>query len=229
MTSKINRKKSRKLLYQEIYASTFCELDLNEFYNSFFDEVFTFERDENYLAEMNKIIKYYESFFVFIIKKYSPKFDFDKMSIVNIIPVYIALAEMFFLSEEIPGKVSVNEAVEVAKVYWDDSSKKIVNWILNKVLHEYDELNKISLILQGHNLNAAVLPLLVKMLEMEQCFNKDAKLFQIAQILFEDFGDGKTALSIYKKILKFFPETNLIDSIKLYVKKIEMRKEASLS
>ena len=144
MTSKINRKKSRKLLYQEIYASTFCELDLNEFYNSFFDEVFTFERDENYLAEMNKIIKYYESFFVFIIKKYSPKFDFDKMSIVNIIPVYIALAEMFFLSEEIPGKVSVNEAVEVAKVYWDDSSKKIVNWILNKVLHEYDELNKIK-------------------------------------------------------------------------------------
>lgn len=144
MTSKINRKKSRKLLYQEIYASTFCELDLNEFYNSFFDEVFTFERDENYLAEMNKIIKYYESFFVFIIKKYSPKFDFDKMSVVNIIPVYIALAEMFFLSEEIPGKVSVNEAVEVAKVYWDDSSKKIVNGILNKVLHEYDELNKIK-------------------------------------------------------------------------------------
>lgn len=144
MTSKINRKKSRKLLYQEIYASTFCELDLNEFYNSFFDEVFTFERDENYLAEMNKIIKYYESFFVFIIKKYSPKFDFDKMSVVNIIPVYIALAEMFFLSEEIPGKVSVNEAIEVAKVYWDDSSKKIVNWILNKVLHEYDELDKIK-------------------------------------------------------------------------------------
>lgn len=144
MTSKINRKKSRKLLYQEIYASTFCELDLNEFYNSFFDEVFTFERDEDYLAEMNKIIRYYESFFVFIIKKYSPKFDFDKMSVVNIIPVYIALAEMFFLSEEIPGKVSVNEAVEVAKVYWDDSSKKIVNWILNKVLHEYEELNIIK-------------------------------------------------------------------------------------
>ncbi len=144
MTSKINRKKSRKLLYQEIYASTFCELDLNEFYNSFFDEVFTFERDENYLAEMNKIIRYYEWFFIYVIKKYSPKFDFDKMSIVNIIPIYIALAEMFYLSEEIPGKVSVNEAVEVAKVYWDDSAKKIVNWVLNKVLHDSEELDKIK-------------------------------------------------------------------------------------
>ena len=37
--------------------------------------------------------------------------------IVNIIPIYIALAEMFYLTEEIPGKVSINEAVEVAKVY----------------------------------------------------------------------------------------------------------------
>jgi transcription termination factor NusB len=34
---------------------------------------------------------------------------------------------MFFLTEEIPGKVSINEAVEIAKVYGDDSSKKIVN------------------------------------------------------------------------------------------------------
>ena len=144
MTSKFNRKKSRKLLYQEIFASTFWEVDLKEFYNSFFDEIFTFERDEDYLLEMNKIIKYYEWFFIYIIKKYSPKFDFDKMSIVNIIPIYIALAEMFFLTEEIPWKVSVNEAVEVAKVYWDDSAKKIVNWVLNKVLHDTEELDKIK-------------------------------------------------------------------------------------
>lgn len=144
MNSKFNRKKSRKLLYQEIFANTFWEVDLIEFYNSFFDEVFTFERDEDYLLEMNKIIRYYEWFFIYIIKKYSPKFDFDKMSIVNIIPIYIALAEMFFLSEEIPWKVSVNEAVEVAKVYWDDSAKKIVNWVLNKVLHDTEELDKIK-------------------------------------------------------------------------------------
>jgi len=144
MTSKFNRKKSRKLLYQEIYANTFWEVDLIEFYNSFFDEVFTFERDEKYLAEMNKIIRYYEWFFIYVIKKYSPRFDFDKMSVVNIIPIYIALAEMFYLSEEIPGKVSVNEAVEVAKVYWDDSAKKIVNWVLNKVLHDSEELDKLK-------------------------------------------------------------------------------------
>jgi len=142
MISIINRKKTRKLLYQELYASTFWIIDLTEFYNSFFDEIFTFERDEEYLKEMNKIIKYHEWFFIFVIKKYSPKFDFEKMNIVNIIPIYIALAEMFFITEDIPWKVSVNEAVEVAKVYWDESAKKIVNWVLNKVLHDHNELEK---------------------------------------------------------------------------------------
>lgn len=142
MNTKISRKKTRKLLYQELYANTFQKIKLEDFYESFFDNIFTFNKDDKYLEEMNKIIIFYESFFIFVIKKYSPKFDFEKMSIINIIPIYIALAEMFYFSEEIPWKVSVNEAVEVAKVYWDDSAKKIVNWVLNKVLHEHEELNK---------------------------------------------------------------------------------------
>lgn len=66
------------------------------------------------------------------------------MNLVYILPIYIGLAEMFFLSEEIPGKVSINEAVEIAKVYGDNSAKKIVNGVLNKVLENYDELEKIK-------------------------------------------------------------------------------------
>jgi len=51
---------------------------------------------------------------------------------------------MFFLSEEIPAKVSLNEAIEIAKVYGDDSSKKIVNGVLNKVVNEVEELQKLA-------------------------------------------------------------------------------------
>jgi nusB family len=51
------------------------------------------------------------------VKKYSPKFDFEKMDVLIIIPLYIALAEIFYFSEEIPIKVSVNEAVELAKTF----------------------------------------------------------------------------------------------------------------
>jgi len=52
-----------------------------------------------------------------IIKKYAPKFNIENMNLTYIIPVYISLAEMLYLKEDIPAKVSINEAVELAKTY----------------------------------------------------------------------------------------------------------------
>ena len=137
-----NRKKSRKLLFQELYAMSMNDFDIELFKESFFDSVFSFNQDEEYIEEMKKVITFNESFFINILKLYTPKFKVENMSLSYILPIYIGLGEMFFLTEEIPGKVSINEAVEIAKVYWDDSSKKIVNWVLNKVFKNYDELEK---------------------------------------------------------------------------------------
>ncbi len=139
-----NRKKTRKLLFQELYSLSINDFDKELFREAFFNDVHTFNIDENYLLEMHKIIQYNEKFFIYIIKKYAPKFNVTKMSLSNVLPVYIWLAEMFFITEEIPGKVSINEAVEIAKVYWDDSSKKVVNWILNKVYKDNNEIEKIK-------------------------------------------------------------------------------------
>ena len=93
---------------------------------------------------MIDIINKHEPFFIHIIQKYSPKFKISQMSVLYIIPVYIGLAEMFFLSEEIPAKVSINEAIEIAKMYGDDSAKKIVNGVLNNALQDYNDLKKQS-------------------------------------------------------------------------------------
>ena len=77
-----------------------------------------------------------------IIQKYSPKFEIEKMSFIYLLPIYIGVCEMMFLKEEIPAKVSINEAVELAKVYGDDSCKKIVNWVLNKVYEDNEKISK---------------------------------------------------------------------------------------
>lgn len=137
-----NRKKSRKLLFQKLFSECFTLNDEESFNDSFYNNTHTFSRDDEYINKMIKITKSNEYFFIYIIQKYSPKFSIEKMSIVNLLPIYIALSEMFVLEEEIPWKVSINEAIELAKTYWDDSSKKIVNWILNKVLEDYESLNK---------------------------------------------------------------------------------------
>ncbi len=142
MPIKGNRKRTRKLLFQELYSMSFNKFDSKLFTESFYDKKFTFTKDEDYLIKMEKIVTFYEPFFIDVLSKYAPKFKIDKMSLSYTLPIYIALAEMFYFEEEIPAAVSINEAIELAKTYWDDSAKKVVNGVLNKALENHEELNK---------------------------------------------------------------------------------------
>lgn len=126
-TSKLERRKTRKLLFQKLFSNTFQNNNDADFLESFYNDTFSYKIDEKYFKEMEKIIYFREKFFIEIIKKYSPKFDFEKMNVLNILPIYISLAEIFYFSEEIPLKVSVNEAIEISKTFCLDTSKRIVN------------------------------------------------------------------------------------------------------
>jgi N utilization substance protein B len=112
-----NRTRSRKLLFQELYALKFNKLEKKSFYKSFYENKFTFKLDKNYIEEVVDIIKVQEKNFEKIIIKFAPKFKIESMSLIYILPIYIALSEMFFLKEEIPLKVSINEAIDLAKAY----------------------------------------------------------------------------------------------------------------
>lgn len=142
--SNYSRSRTRKFLYQMLYATSFWKLDEQEFRESFFSWVFDSNLDEEYLNKIYKIILEKEWFFIEVIKKFAPKFDIENMDLSYIIPVYIWVWELVFLDWDIPEKVSINESIEIAKIYWDDSSKKIVNWILNNVIKNLDELKNES-------------------------------------------------------------------------------------
>jgi len=140
MTKKISRNRTRKILFQMLYANSFATVDKSIFLDSFFEWRFEWDLDEKYLDEMLSIIKEHESVFLGIINKFAPKFKIEEMRIEYILPVYISAAEMLYLNEEIPAKVSINEAIELCKKYSDDSARKIVNWILNNLLKNFDNI-----------------------------------------------------------------------------------------
>ncbi len=123
-----------------LYARSFGDIEQENFRDAFFSWVFDAQIDEKYLEEMFKIILEKEAFLIYTIQKFAPKFQVSSMDLSYVLPLFIGMSEMFFLSEEIPAKVSVNEAIEVAKMYGDDSSKKIVNGVLHKVVNEINEL-----------------------------------------------------------------------------------------
>lgn len=148
---KLNRKKTRKLLFQKLYAMSFWNFDNEAFTESFYDGVFNFDMDKVYYNEMSELIVKNESFYLEVLSKYAPKFELSSMNIMYVLPIFIGLAEMFHLTEEIPAKVSINEAVEMAKAFWDESAKKIVNGVLNNVYENQEEMKELSKNVQENN------------------------------------------------------------------------------
>lgn len=59
------------------------------------------------------------------------------MPISNLLPIMIAAYEMLYLTiDTIPEKVSINEAIELAKTFSDDNARTMVNGVLNALKNE---------------------------------------------------------------------------------------------
>ncbi|MDD3302196.1 MAG: transcription antitermination protein NusB [Candidatus Gracilibacteria bacterium] len=137
--SQTSRRLTRRLLFQKLFVLGYNKITDEKFFDFFYQDDIT-SIDEKYFEEMQNLIIEKEDILISLVEKYAPKFNIEKMSLLFIIPLYIALTEMFFLQEEIPAKVSINEAIELSKKYGDGTTKNLVNGILNNILTDYDNL-----------------------------------------------------------------------------------------
>lgn len=69
------------------------------------------------------------------IKKHAKNWDIHRMAVVDRNILRLAIYEMRF-RDDIPPVVSINEAVEIAKLFSTDDSGRFVNGILDKVRQE---------------------------------------------------------------------------------------------
>ncbi|XXM73789.1 transcription antitermination factor NusB [Lysinibacillus sphaericus] len=60
------------------------------------------------------------------------KWSFDRLAKVDRNILRIGTYELLFV-EDVPNKVVINEAVEIAKTFGDDQSSKFVNGVLSKI------------------------------------------------------------------------------------------------
>jgi N utilization substance protein B len=78
-----------------------------------------------------------------IITKAAPDWPLDKISIVDRNILRIGLYELLFADrKEVPAKVAINEAIELAKTYGGETSGKFVNGVLGAVYKEMGEPGK---------------------------------------------------------------------------------------
>ena len=75
-----------------------------------------------------------------IIEKAAPEWPIDKISIVDRNILRIGLCELLFADRsEVPAKVALNEAIELAKTYGGESSGRFINGVLGAVYKEMGE------------------------------------------------------------------------------------------
>jgi N utilization substance protein B len=109
--------------------------NLKEFAPGLEDDVFVLFLVEEVLKKSGVIDE--------IIRKAAPEWPLDKISIVDRNILRIGLTELLFGDRnQVPPKVAINEAIELAKTFGGENSGKFVNGVLGAVYKEIGEPGK---------------------------------------------------------------------------------------
>lgn len=130
-----NRRHQRRFAFQVIYSLNFTksmskDLLATSFDNFWSEEEFDVEpRDSFAWALAEGVFDNYDNLDA-IITKHSQHWKLNRIAKVELTILRLSLYEMLFCPD-IPFKVAMNEAIELAKDFGDDNSKTFVNGVLD--------------------------------------------------------------------------------------------------
>ena len=75
-----------------------------------------------------------------LIEKHLKRWKVNRIAKTDLVILRLALLEMLYVSD-IPHKVSLNEALELAKTFSDDESRRFINGVLSSAMNEMDSSN----------------------------------------------------------------------------------------
>lgn len=129
----MNRVKSREILLQLTYQMNINKETCEETFESFMEN--EENKEELDVSFIHMSLKGIEDNIEAIDKNIEAQlvnWKFNRVSKVNISILRLAIYEILF-KEDIPAKVSINEAIELAKKFSDDKSVSFINGVLDKV------------------------------------------------------------------------------------------------
>lgn len=121
-----NRYEELKLQFSDVSDVKLEETELSQFI------------DLKYAGEVVKNLQENKENIDSLINKYAKNWTINRMAKVDLAILRLSLCEILYILE-IPTKVSINEAVELSKLYCDDKSPKFINGILGSVVSEIGE------------------------------------------------------------------------------------------
>ena len=132
------RHTSRKLALSSIFSWSFCEPDIDK--NVETSAEMLEEEGISYDDELTKFIvngvREHTDEIDKIVEECAPDWPIDKIAKIDLVILRIAIFEVLF-GKKTPVKVAIDEAVEIAKEYGNDTSHKFINGVLGTVVEKY--------------------------------------------------------------------------------------------
>ncbi len=122
------RKKCMTILYQmEIYDKSKMKYEVDEVIKEVTDI------DNEFVKEIVYGVITYKKSIDDIANKYLDGWTIDRLGNTDIAILRMGIFELLYT--DTPPVVAINEAIELAKAYSDDSVRKMINGVLDKVYH----------------------------------------------------------------------------------------------
>ncbi len=131
----MSRKTARELAMKALYQIDIQREDIEEQLSHIVMENELDEKDAAFFNQIVTGVSENKTILDEMIGRNSKSWGIDRMPKVDLAILRLCAFELKY-REDIPEKVSINEAVELAKKYCDDKSKSFINGILGKVYEE---------------------------------------------------------------------------------------------
>ena len=138
-----SRHLSRSIVMQSLYEWDFSgkkpkdlekivEKNIKEFGPGLEDKTFVWQLVNGVISKLSDLDK--------IIEKAAPEWPIDQITIIDRNVLRIGLYELLYGNkEEVPPKVAINEAIELAKTFGGESSGKFINGVLGTVYKQIEK------------------------------------------------------------------------------------------
>ncbi len=126
------RRQGREAVLQALYAHEITGEDRNKVLQDTLDRRPYDEKTREFISSLFDSAMDHKDWCEGQIKKRLNNWEFDRVALLDRLLLIVAISEIHFI-DDVPPKVSISEAIEIAKQYSTEDSSSFVNGVLDNV------------------------------------------------------------------------------------------------